>query len=95
MFLPTRHNYCMAVLPIPLFHSPRSCVYCCPGHCIHPCPSGCILASAAGYLLPHPQSSEPRSPCPIIPVAVHDGVEAVGNGKDSAGSKLTLDGCLD
>lgn len=33
--------------------------------------------------------------CPTVPVAVHDGVEAVGNSKDSAVSKLAPDRCLD
>lgn len=33
--------------------------------------------------------------CPTVPVTVHDGVEAMGNSKDSAVSKLTPDCCLD
>ncbi|PKU36985.1 dynamin-binding protein [Limosa lapponica baueri] len=62
---------------------------------VHPCPSGSIPAPAPGHLSPPPRSPGPRSPCPAVPVAVHDGVEAVGDGEHSAVGKLAPDRRLD
>lgn len=98
MFLPQRHNYCMGILPMPLFslhhcillpqalHPPlplwlHSCFCCCPP--LTPC-----YESRSPFPLPH-------STVPTVPVAVHDGVEAVGDSKDSAVSELSPDCCLD
>lgn len=72
-------------------------LFCTPGSCT-------LLSRALQPLLPlwlHPcvcywpplPTAEALSP--MVPVAVHDGVEAVGDGQHSAVSKRTPDCCLD
>lgn len=86
----------MGILTI-LFSSPLYITA--PGSAFTPAPLAAFLLPLLSISQPilGVQIPIPFAPhyCPTVPVAVHDGVEAMGNSKDSAVSKLTPDCCLD
>lgn len=96
MFLQHRQHFCMGIPTILLFSSLHITA---PGSASTPAPLAAFLLPllSTSHPMPGVHTSIPFALqyCPMVPVAVHDCVEAMGDSKDSAVSKRTPDCCLD